>query len=218
MDFFNTSFIRNRKSKICKNKKLDILISKVNESEKFFESKILSDDTISFEKNKKFISLEIFYKNEPRRNIDINNLYIYFSRFFDKIMYKTLTYKEFCNITEEILNIIKKEDENKISEMENSLKYIYKNYNKKICLNEMCLLNYMGRTKFSECFKTCTGMNLNSFLQDVKINYAEYKILTTEKSIKEICKFTGYKSFSGFCRLFKRKKGINPSKIRKYIY
>jgi len=63
-------------------------------------------------------------------------------------------------------------------------------------------------------FSQATGISINKYIQEVRIDKAKKLLLATEKSIKDISFEVGYENDSFFSRLFKTKTGMTPSKWR----
>lgn len=54
-----------------------------------------------------------------------------------------------------------------------------------------------------------------TYLNMVRCDFAENKIMTTKKSITEIAHLSGYNSLNTFCRCFKSHTGLTPSAFKK---
>lgn len=67
----------------------------------------------------------------------------------------------------------------------------------------------------SSIFKQVLGTNFSQYLSDLRLSYAEKKIINSTKSITEICFEAGYTNFSHFSRSFKKKYGLSPREYRK---
>lgn len=68
---------------------------------------------------------------------------------------------------------------------------------------------------FRRMFKQYTGMSPHQYHLELKIMDAKEQLISTNKTIKEICYDLGFQSTHYFSRFFKKKVGINPSEFRK---
>lgn len=92
--------------------------------------------------------------------------------------------------------------------------YISKNYMDDIRLPELADIAGMSPSAFSRFFKLHTGKNLSDYIIDIRLGYVSRMLLDTKKSISEICYNCGFNNLSNFNRIFKKKKGYNPTKYR----
>ncbi len=76
----------------------------------------------------------------------------------------------------------------------------------------------MTASAFSRFFKQHTGKNLSEFIVDVRLGHAARRLVDTSDSISEICYSCGFNTLSNFNRLFRKRKGCNPTEFReKYL-
>jgi two-component system response regulator YesN len=81
-------------------------------------------------------------------------------------------------------------------------------------LAELASLSGLRRTYFSFVFKEVTGMRLRDYLIQTRINKAKDLMKDRELMIKQIARKVGFKNPDYFCRIFKKKTGVNPKKWR----
>ena len=84
----------------------------------------------------------------------------------------------------------------------------------KIYLPEVAEEHNISYAYLRKMFKTYTGVSPHQYYLELKILRAREMILSSDKSIKEICYELGFTSMSYFSRLFKQKTGVNPSALR----
>jgi len=72
----------------------------------------------------------------------------------------------------------------------------------------------VGYSYFRKMFRKYTGMSPHQYHLELKILRAKELLVSTDKSVKEICFETGFHSEHYFSRLFKEKTGFNPSDYR----
>ena len=83
-----------------------------------------------------------------------------------------------------------------------------------LSLAELASLSGLGRTYFSFVFKEVTGMKLQDYLIQARINKAKDLLKNFELKIKEIAYQVGFRSPDYFCRIFKKKTGLSPTEWR----
>lgn len=72
----------------------------------------------------------------------------------------------------------------------------------------------LGYSYFRKMFRKYTGMSPHQYHLELKLLKAKELLVSTDKSVKEICFETGFQSCNYFSRLFKEKIGVNPSEFR----
>lgn len=96
------------------------------------------------------------------------------------------------------------------------ISYVETNYAEDIDLESACDLLKVNYFYFCRLFKRATGKTYVEYLNYVRLSVAEKLLITSDKSITEICTETGFSSLSYFNRIFKREKGFNPTDYRKF--
>jgi AraC-like DNA-binding protein len=66
---------------------------------------------------------------------------------------------------------------------------------------------------FSSLFKTATGLSFRQFLTSVRINNAEILLKDGQFNIAEVAELCGYSDVCYFSRVYKKSRGIPPSKV-----
>lgn len=92
--------------------------------------------------------------------------------------------------------------------------YIDKHYKDEMKLEQLANLVSMTPTAFSRYFKQRTGKNLSEYIVDSRLGHAARRLVDTTDSVSEICWTTGFKTLSNFNRLFRKRKGCNPTEFR----
>ena len=92
--------------------------------------------------------------------------------------------------------------------------YIDEHYRDEINLEQLANLVGMAPTAFSRFFKLRTGKNLSEYIVDIRLGHAARRLVDTSDSISEICWTTGFNTLSNFNRLFRKRKGCNPTEFR----
>lgn len=94
-------------------------------------------------------------------------------------------------------------------------RYIYKNLNSKITLNDLAHVCDMNTSSFSRFFKSTTGRTLTSFINEIRCREACRFLRFTDRSIMEIAFDSGYENLSTFNRCFKQFTGETPKSFRR---
>ena len=81
-------------------------------------------------------------------------------------------------------------------------------------LEQLADLVGMTPTSFSRFFKLRTGKNLSEYIIDIRLGLAARRLVDTADSVSEICWSCGFNNLSNFNRLFRSRKGCNPTEFR----
>lgn len=94
-------------------------------------------------------------------------------------------------------------------------KYICKNYQKPLSLQEVSSQAALSPTYFSKKFKQVTGMGFKEYLNFVRLKHAQTALLTTDNTITDIALENGFNDSNYFKDLFKKIYGKSPREYRK---
>lgn len=94
-------------------------------------------------------------------------------------------------------------------------KYIYRNFNKPLTLDEVAGVAGLSPTYFSKKFKLLTGMGFKEYLNYIRLKHASAALLTTDNSITDIALEYGFNDSNYFKDLFKKEYGKSPREYRK---
>lgn len=108
-------------------------------------------------------------------------------------------------------NIYNKKEKERIALVND---FIYKNYTRKISLQEVSDLVHLNSAAFCRYFKKMTKLSFVEFLNHYRINQAK-QLLVQEHNVTEACFGCGFESLSYFNRTFKKITGENPLKYKK---
>ena len=103
---------------------------------------------------------------------------------------------------------------NKMSEI---IMYINKNYKDELTLDFISKLFFISTWYLCRTFKKITGLNLNQYINSIRVKEAEKLLLNTKLSITQISEEVGYDSITHFGRVFKTLTGVSPLKYRKML-
>jgi AraC-like DNA-binding protein len=121
--------------------------------------------------------------------------------------------KQTRSLTSVNFKLICLESENE-DRLQRVINFIVKNYVSEISLKELSDLSYMTTNSFCRYFKERTGKTAFQFIREYRISRACQMIINSRKSISQICRDTGFNSFSSFNRVFKAVKGISASEYK----
>lgn len=94
--------------------------------------------------------------------------------------------------------------------------YIYHHYSERnLSADRLASLVYLSPGYLSAVFKEETGMTLNRFIRDVRMNKAKELLENTNMKITQIAKELGFSNSSYFCRSFREFFGSTPESCRK---
>ena len=94
------------------------------------------------------------------------------------------------------------------------MEYIFKHYAEKIVLEDIANAANVSKSEALRCFRICLDTPPVSFLIDYRLNKAASDILAGELNITQIAARNGFESAGYFCKMFKRKFNVSPTKYR----
>jgi AraC-like DNA-binding protein/ligand-binding sensor protein len=93
-------------------------------------------------------------------------------------------------------------------------RYIWENYTRKICLQEVAEASGLSAPYFSTIFKDEMGENLSNYLNRLRVEKASTMLTETNLALSEIAGACGFEDQSWFSKIFKTHTGISPGKYR----
>jgi AraC-like DNA-binding protein len=115
-------------------------------------------------------------------------------------------------LTQSTIMSFSKQDQDRIHKV---FEYTMQNFQKKIFLEDVASLTHQSVSAFSHYFKKNTKKNYIQFLTEIRISHACKLLVTTEKSITEICYESGFHNWSNFSQHFNKIVQQSPMKYRK---
>lgn len=94
--------------------------------------------------------------------------------------------------------------------------YIFDHINEPISTDALAAFLRMNRTYLCNLFMRETGMTVNHYIANVKMDEAKRLMRVTHKSIAEIAEYLGFSSQSYFQKVFKKYAGVTPGEYRKH--
>ncbi len=99
--------------------------------------------------------------------------------------------------------------------LKKALAYLTKNYTRDISLKECAEAIGFNMNYFSRFFRSHTGIHFHQYLTTLRLQRAEYLLLTTGLPITEIVFQSGFQNVKTFNRVFKDVHGCSPREFRK---
>ncbi|AEE97815.1 response regulator [Mahella australiensis] len=121
---------------------------------------------------------------------------------------------ELYRIVELVRQVKKTPEQNTI---EKAKRYINRNYNKDISLENVADHVFLNPVYFSRFFKQQTGENFIDYLVRVRMEKAKEMLRDPRLKVHEISEMAGYKNTRYFSKLFKAYTGFTPSEFRSNI-
>lgn len=110
------------------------------------------------------------------------------------------------------LILLKKDHTSTDYRVKKAINYISENYASDVSVKEIANLVGLNTVYFGALFKNETGMLLNQYLTQTRINHAEDMLQNGECKVSEAAERCGYKDLSHFRKQFKMIKGYSPSR------
>jgi len=96
-----------------------------------------------------------------------------------------------------------------------SLTYIQHHFRESLTLRDAAQQAGLSPNYYSECFHKQFGLSFQSYLQELRLQFAASLLRVSELPITEICFAAGFNTLSHFERLFKRRFGQSPRAFRR---
>lgn len=101
--------------------------------------------------------------------------------------------------------------------VEAAKKYISKNLNKNITLNDISEQFFINPYYFSQLFKKRAGQNYLNYLTELRIKRAKKLLEATDLKVYEICEMVGYTNINHFNKIFERMVGLKPGEYKESL-
>ncbi|MBQ7050236.1 MAG: helix-turn-helix transcriptional regulator [Firmicutes bacterium] len=99
--------------------------------------------------------------------------------------------------------------------IQQAAQYISEHFREDIALADVAARAYMSESYFSRKFKKITGLNFSEYLTSTRIKAADDLLLRTDMSMAEIAAACGFGDANYFGDIFKKHKGMSPTKYRR---
>lgn len=142
-----------------------------------------------------------------------------FLRELEKMPYKSREYINSCvNIMSMCASYLyfSKIIQNKTDIMTAQIKeYIDNHYSENITVSTLCEKFHLSKTALYNISLKSFSMGITEYLRSVRIEGAKQLLISTDMSVNDIAKETGYSDSNYFVRYFSKSVGITPGKFRK---
>lgn len=91
--------------------------------------------------------------------------------------------------------------------------YIDNNYNKKICAKELSNIAHISTYYLCRIFKQITGRTATEYINEIRLKKSMELLKNGTMNITEISINCGFSDVNYYCRLFKKKYGVSPTKF-----
>ena len=93
--------------------------------------------------------------------------------------------------------------------------YLLENYRKNESLDEVSDLFNISKRTLIRRFKQALSITPHAYIQHIRLEVAQKKLVETQLSIEQIVNDVGYEDLSSFRRLFRQQAGVTPTEYRK---
>lgn len=104
---------------------------------------------------------------------------------------------------------------NEADRLNNVYQYLLDNYTRNIGLNEIAEIAHITPHAFCRYFKSRTKKTFSGFLIELRVNHASQLLISSNRSVSDICYESGFNNFSHFNKSFKNITGRTPLQHRK---
>ena len=94
-------------------------------------------------------------------------------------------------------------------------RYIINNKGLSVSVEDLCRECSVSQSYLYKSFKSVLGLSTKDFITKTKLNLTERELTQTDKSITEIAAENGFSTSYHYSSVFKKSKGLSPSKFRK---
>lgn len=82
---------------------------------------------------------------------------------------------------------------------------------------QLAALVHLSASRFRHVFKEETGVSINQYLRERRLERAAVLLRTTFLAVKKVVMEVGFRSSSHFVQYFKQKYGVTPRAYRKHF-
>lgn len=199
-------------------------------AEKYYISQMLSkEDLIHLEKVKHRTSYEVsdLYIPPLIKGLEYDILAPMFRKLYDQYSQSDISAKLkargfFINIIGEILaeRMERPSQANKHyyqKTIEKTIAYLKEHYNEPIKTPDLADKFSLSPKYFGVQFKSITGLSVQEYLQNIRMQAAKKLLLNSDASLEDIAEQTGIRDVVYFIKLFKKAEGITPGRYRKML-
>ena len=98
-----------------------------------------------------------------------------------------------------------------------ALACLHEHYKTHISVSDLAAHMFLSRDYFSKLFRNVTGMTVNAFLKQLRVNEVCRLLLATDQSVTEIAQSCGFRDMKSFYSAFRAQTGKTPGEYRESI-
>lgn len=122
----------------------------------------------------------------------------------------------FCKLESMLKDLLHaKNSTGKIAIVESVKQYVEEHYDEKITLHCLARKMFINTSYLSNLFSEVAGVNYRDYVTSVRVRHAKKLLKTTDYSIEEISRRTGFSDSKYFSKIFKKSTGETPRSYRK---
>lgn len=95
-----------------------------------------------------------------------------------------------------------------------SLALMHRKYAEPLAVPALAAVEHLSVSRYCAVFRRCMGVSPQAYLIDLRLNMAAELMLGTDLEMKQIARSVGYDDPLYFSRLFRRRRGISPTRYR----
>ncbi len=99
-----------------------------------------------------------------------------------------------------------------------AVEFIRQNYNTKIGVSEIAAFCHCSDSYISHIFKKRTGVNINTYINKVRVEFSKNYLITTSDSMADITINVGFNDPNYFSRVFTELIGVPPTEFRRRFH
>lgn len=99
-------------------------------------------------------------------------------------------------------------------DIHNALVYIHHHFREPLTLEDAARQACLSPNYFSESFRKLSGTSFQSYLQNLRLQFAGSLLSSSNLSITDVCYASGFNTLSHFERAFKQKYGTAPRRFQ----
>lgn len=134
-----------------------------------------------------------------------------------KSLYMSFLVSTFRNLVDKNAQILYDDAHRHLNVPTEITKYMHKNYNKNITLQDVAEAIHISPRHISRIFEAFFGTTFSKTLSTYRLNYAKDYLYKTDFSIEQIAHLVGFSSSRTLLRLFKEVEGITTTEYRNRI-
>lgn len=101
--------------------------------------------------------------------------------------------------------------------LERARTLIHRSYDQPLDLSQVAAASHLSRHHFVREFRRAFDQTPHQYMTQVRLERARELLMTTDRSVTEICMAVGFSSLGSFSTLFTRHVGHSPARYRRTV-